>query len=329
MRIGIDNYGLQPLGLTPEQTLRWALENGAEGVHFSGLEPEYEKKLEKAVLRDLCCFAAENNLYLEWGGGQHLPFDTQTWKPRDIFRGNRRAAFQALQLGTRIVRSCSGGMMRWDAKSPMTETLLLAAARSLKEQQHMLRDHNVILALETHFEFTTWEILRLFDMCDAEPGDTLGICLDPMNLLIMLEDPGAATERVLPWVVCTHFKDGGLHLSSEGLTVFPTGTGRGVVDLAGIAKKLSLLPHDVNLSIEDHGGSFLLPVFDPLFLSKFPDLCVQELTCIIQMAMAKKEKNKSKKSVPLPREDWPKVCEDRMKTNIRYLKRLIFPVEGV
>ena len=31
-------------------------------------------------------------------------------------------------------------------------------------------------------------------MCDAPPGGWLGICLDTMNLLTMLEEPVAATR---------------------------------------------------------------------------------------------------------------------------------------
>ena len=47
-------------------------------------------------------------------------------------------------------------------------------------------------------------------MCEAEPGGWLGICLDTMNLLTMIEDPVMATRRLLPWVVSTHIKDGGV-----------------------------------------------------------------------------------------------------------------------
>ena len=74
----------------------------------------------------------------------------------------------------------------------------------------MLRDHGVVLAIETHFEFTSFELCRLIEMCEAEPGGWLGICLDTMNLLTMIEHPVWATERLLPWVVSTHIKDGGV-----------------------------------------------------------------------------------------------------------------------
>lgn len=321
--IGIDNYCLHPLELSPLEVLKWARENQAEGAQFSGLHPEDTAKVDEAYLRELASYAKENDLYLEWGGGQHTPFDMETWKEKDIFPINRKAAEQASTLGTRIVRSCSGGLMRWDDKSPMTETLLQKMAESLIAQRQMLRDYNVLLALETHFEFTTHELLRLFERCEAEPGDFLGICLDTMNLLTMLEDPLEATQRILPWVVSTHIKDGAVLLKEEGLLTFPAEIGLGVIGLKEICHLLTRLPEEVHFSIEDHGGSFHLPVFDPLFRSKFPDLTPGEFARIIRLTLQTKEKMDKGKLAITKREDWPRICESRIKRDILALRQLL------
>ena len=45
LRVGIDNYGLFPLTLSPLQILHWARDNGAEGVQFSGLTPEESERI--------------------------------------------------------------------------------------------------------------------------------------------------------------------------------------------------------------------------------------------------------------------------------------------
>jgi sugar phosphate isomerase/epimerase len=321
--IGIDNYCLHPLELSPLEMLKWAKENHANGVQFSGLNPKYAAIADEVYLCELAAYAQENDLYLEWGGGQHIPFDMESWKSKDLFPVNRKAAEQALILGTRIVRSCSGGLMRWDAKSPMTETLLHEMAQNLKAQRQMLRDNNVILALETHFEFTTHELLRLFERCEAEPGDFLGVCLDTMNLLTMLEDPLMATQRILSWVVSTHIKDGAVLLNEEGVVTFPAEIGAGVINLQKIYHLLALLPEEINLTIEDHGGSFNLPVFDPLFLSKFPDLTTEEFTRIVQMSLETKKKMDKGKLAITNREDWPQICESRIKRDIRMLRQLL------
>ncbi|MFB0566080.1 MAG: sugar phosphate isomerase/epimerase family protein [Candidatus Aminicenantaceae bacterium] len=323
LRVGIDSYSLYPLQLSPLAALKWARENGAEGVLFSGLSPEERKRVDEDYLKEISSYAASNNLYLEWGGGQHIPFDMKTWEKKDIFGINRRAAEEAVTLGARIIRSCSGGLMRWESESPMTETLIQEMAVILKSQRQMLKDHNAVLAIETHFEFTTHELLKLFEQCEAEPGDYLGICLDTMNLLTMLEEPVRATERILPWVVSAHIKDGSIILNSEGLVTFPVEIGKGIVNLRKIAERLSLLPWEINLSVEDHGGSFKLPIYDPLFLSKFPDLTLQEFMSLVQLVEKSTEDVKAGKISILEREKWPEVCEARLKEDIRELKELI------
>ena len=323
LRTGIDNYGLFPLGLSPMETLRWASDNGAEGVHFSGLGPEESIGMDTAYLKDLKQYADSNSLYLEWGGGQHIPYDTETWERKDTSVINLKAAEEAEVLGTRIVRSCSGGLMRWKSGSPMTETLLQETAKNIRSQSQMFKDHNVILALETHFEFTTWELLRLFEMCETEPGDFLGVCLDTMNLLTMLEDPVLASERVLPWVVCTHIKDGAIIFDSKGLVTFPTEMGKGVVNLRAIAERLASLERDIHLSVEAHGGSFSLPIFDPEFLSKFPDLTLHECVDLIQMARKGEKALKDGKIAIVEREKWPEVCESRLRKDIKSLRKLL------
>lgn len=322
LRVGVDHYGLQSLKLTPLETLSWAKDNGAEGVQFSGLSPEERKVIDEAYLKDLAQYAASHGLYLEWGGGQHIPFDTETWERKDVFSVNRKAAEEAFLLGTSIVRSCSGGLMRWKPENPRTEVLLDETARALRSQRQMLRDFGVILAIETHFEFTTWELLRLFERCEAEPGEYLGICLDTMNLLTMLEDPVKAAERILPWVVNTHIKDGAVLLTPEGMTTFPAEIGKGTINLGRIIDRLASHRQEIRLSIEDHGGSFFLPVYDEAFLAEFPDLNLKEFVSLIQMACEAGEAVKAGKLRKTERKDWPKQCEPRIRRDLKALKKI-------
>jgi 3-oxoisoapionate decarboxylase len=314
LRVGIDNYGLFPLQLDPLQTMRWAKQRGAEGVHFSGLTSDHQAILDPSYLRELAAFARENGMYLEWGGAQHIPRDPSDWSRKDLFENNRRVAGQAAALGTRIVRSCSSGLMRWQTGSPPTETLLHEMVEALCAQKQMLRDNRVILAIETHFEFTSFELVRLFQRCDAAPGDWLGICFDTMNCLTMLEDPVLAAHRLLPWIVSTHFKDGAIELGLDGFTSFPVAMGLGVVDLRTILQLLHTLSPEVTLSVEGHGGCFRLPVFDADFLSRFPDLTAGELARLIELSQI--TAGKSPGCTMIERERWPELCEQRMAEDI-------------
>lgn len=323
IKVGIDSYSLKPLNLSPFEVLNWVKKNNGDGVQFTELNLKENQVLDEAFLKELKQHAADLGLYLEWGGGQHIPFDTTNWKPIDLEKINRKAAEEANVLGTRIIRSCSCGLMRWKDDSPMTETLLRETAKSLKQQKSMLEDLNVCLAIELHFEFTTFELLRLFEMCDAEPGGCLGICLDTMNVLTMLEDPVMATERILPWVVATHAKDGAIYLNDRGFVSFTAEAGTGIVNWEKIINRLFMLNHEVKLSIEDHGGCFNIPIFDATFISKFPDLTAFEMSKLLQLANKTKELTDEEKLAPVDRDDWNCYCEERLKNGIMNMRKIV------
>jgi len=321
-RVGVDSYSLKPLELTPFGVLDWAKKNGGEGVQFSEGSLPGRRSLDKAFLKDLSQYASDKKLYLEWGGGEHIPFNLEAGGPKDIFKTNKRAAEQAHLLGLKAVRSCSGGLMRWMDDSLPTEVLLRAMSESLRAQKTMLNDLGITLAIETHFEFTTFELLRFLAMCDAEPGDYLGICLDTMNLLTMLEDPVRATKRILPWVVMTHIKDGAIILTKRGLVSFPVEAGKGIIDFADILFSLSTLDRDIHLSLEDHGGHFLIPIFNKGFLLKFPDLTATELSRLLALSNRTKNLVRHGKISILKRSLWPKHCERRVRSGLQNIKEI-------
>ncbi|MCX6572996.1 MAG: TIM barrel protein [Candidatus Aminicenantes bacterium] len=323
LKVGVDSYSLRPLDLTPFELLEWAVMNGADGVQFSEVNVPPGTAVDKIFLQELRSYAGENRLYIEWGGGQHIPLDLETGRPRDIGAVNRKAAGEACQVGSPTVRSCSGGLMRWKREAPSTDEFLRLMAAALREQKPMLRDSGVILAIETHFEFTSFELLRLFEMCGAVPGEYLGICLDTMNLLTLLEDPAAAARRLLPWVVTTHIKDGGLMLTADGFISFTAEAGKGVIDLAGIIEPLAAVHPHITLTVEDHGGDFLIPVNDPDFLARFPDLTVPELVGLLRLTVRTRALMESGKLAVLPRDRWPAACEPRVKRDIQSVRRLM------
>ena len=321
-RVGIDSYCLNPLELSPLEVLEWADKNGADGVQFSELRLPPEQSLDDGLLDEIAQLARERNLYLEWGGGQHLPFDTRNWNRREVRDSNVAAARQARRVGADVVRSCSGGLMRWTDEAPPTEELLDEMVSTLEEVVPAYRDLGVRLAIELHFEFTTFELLRVFERCNAPPGGPLGICLDTMNLLTMLEDPLAGTGRVHPWIVATHMKDGALMLSDDGLVSFPVEPGLGIVDFESILGVLAILPRVPNLSLEDHGGRFDLPIFEPEFLARFPDLYPEEFARLIQLMRFNDRRPPERRVRPLDRADWPEQCEARVRRGIKSLKRI-------
>jgi len=320
--VGIDSYCLISTDLDPINILEWTKEHSGQGVQFTGIPPHLlpPQGLDPGFLRELGQHARNLGLYMEWGGAPHIPFNLETGAPIDIREGILEAARQARLAGCRIVRSCSGGLMRWRDNLPPTEVLLSGMVKTLAPLVPVLQDLGVTLALETHFEFTTFEFLRVFESCQVQPGEGLGICLDIMNLMIMLEDPLMATDRILPWVVATHAKDGCIVPYEEGFQVFTTRAGKGVIPWHAIIKRLRRLSPPVTLSIEDHGGVFDIPYLQPTFLSRFPDLSVQELVSLQRMARRGQQLVNEGRIAPVSRQDWPRICLERVASGIKWLR---------
>jgi hypothetical protein len=143
----------------------------------------------------------------------------------------------------------------------------------------------------------------------------------------MLEDPAAGTERILPWVVATHVKDGGMALAGKGLISFPTTVGEGVIDLRAILRQLVTLERPINLSLEDHGGSFKTPFYDESFLARFPDATPQELRRLVDAAQVGHGRMVARELEVTTREEWPALCEDRTRAGLENLKRLVKEIE--
>lgn len=322
MRIGIDNYGLLPLRLTPLETLEWALRNGAEGVAFSGIEGRPDRHFPREKLDELSSFARENKMYLEWGGGQHLPWDMGSGLPRDIGVMNRIVAEEAAAMGVSVVRSCSGGLMRWDQTGRRTEEYLEAFVLELKKLRYLVKDLKISWAIETHFEFTSFELLQSFEKAGLIPGEGIGICLDTMNLLTMLESPVSATKRLLPWIVSTHIKDGGIIRKADAWYSFPAPISEGWIELEEILGLLKDLPGSPDLSIEDHNGSFYLPIREVWFRREFPDLVHEEMMLLEKIVSESAFYAEKIESDYFNRSLWPQVCESRMQQNILALKKL-------
>ena len=72
-----------------------------------------------------------------------------------------------------------------------------------------LRDLGVRIALETHADLTVDELVDVLERVDH---DVVGVTLDTGNLVMRLDEPVAAAERLAPRVLVTHVKDAVLAL---------------------------------------------------------------------------------------------------------------------
>jgi hypothetical protein len=123
--------------------------------------------------------------------------------------------------------------------------------------------------------------------------------------------------------VTTHVKDGGLLLTDEGFVSFTAEAGKGVIDLGAVFEALASVHPHITLTVEDHGGDFLIPVHDAGFLARFPDLAVPELVRLLGLSVRTRGLVDAGKLAVLPRDRWPAACEARVKRDLRAVRRIV------
>jgi hypothetical protein len=100
-----------------------------------------------------------------------------------------------------------------------------------------------------------------------------------------------------------------------------------VIDLPAILRRLATLNRPVNLSLEDHGGSFKTPFFDESFLARFPDVTPLELRRLVEAAEAGHRRMLAGDLAVTTRGEWPAVCEERTRAGLRNVRRLVQEIE--
>jgi hypothetical protein len=142
-------------------------------------------------------------------------------------------------------------------------------------------------------------------------------------MLPLLEDPVRGTERILPWVVATHIKDGAVVLNPDGISTFPTPLGDGQVELHSILDMLASADQPINLSVESHGGSFTTAIFDAEFMGRFPDLTGAEMEALLRMGREGRDLLANGVLQITKRDQWPDICEERTESDLRYLNGIV------
>lgn len=285
MRIGLDHYTVKDRGFTAEQVLHFAHERGLEGVQFT--EPsQIDGELDPEKLLEFKAVADSMGLYVELGISSPNPSRTAPGRerpiePRELANQLRKQLEAASILGLKAVRAYLGDRhdrfrtdIRWSEQIKLSREVLLELAPSLREL-------GLRIALETHADVMVGELLELIE---STGPDVLGVTLDTGNLVMRLEDPLYAAERLGPWVLMTHIKDAVLAFTDRGLCWQARPVGEGVVPVAQILGVLRKSNPGINLSIELHPRTYDLPIFDRSWMAYFPRLEAADLAEVVRLA---------------------------------------------
>lgn len=287
MRIGVDAYTLGPRAMSAGEVADFAANNGLEGVQFldpRAIDADLDPIRLAAFRRKVCGFG----LYLEIGISSPNPLRSREPQSHASTRADlaRELANQleaASLLGCSTVRAYVGDRHDRFRADVSWADQLAATAAVLRELRATLRGLRMHVAIETHGDITVDELLALVDDVG---DDVLGVTLDTGNLLMRLEDPLLAVERLAPLVRQTHLKDAVLAFTQRGLCWQARPVGSGIVPIPDILAVLQGVKPDLNLSIELHPRTYDLPIFDRSWLGYFPALRAESLAAVVRLAAA-------------------------------------------
>lgn len=260
MRIGIDSYSFHRYfgevypEIQEDPGTRWTMEGDfidyaiAQQAEEVALETLFFTSTDAGYLDELKSRVDEGGFAQRIVGWGH---------PDGLHAGSDEAALEdlkrhipiAARLGAPIMRIVSGSMIYVDEPhGPQIER----SVRMLADAVQVARDHDVVLAIENHIDFTAAEIRQIVEGVDS---DYLRVNFDTGNTLRLYEDPVEAAKCLADITVATHTKDivtlprGGA--PSERFTYWPSAPcGEGLVDLEGVVQALADGGFDGGLCVE-------------------------------------------------------------------------------
>jgi sugar phosphate isomerase/epimerase len=285
MRIGFDHYTIGHRQLTAEATLEFARSHDLSGVQF--LDPtEIDRALDSGRLAAFRHRAVAMGLYLEVGLPSPNPIrrareERRPIDPEEHARDLERHVVAVAALGCRHARAFVGD--RHDRFRTDFPWLVQreATVEVLQRLSPCLRDHGVRVALETHADLAVDELLELLDQLDSEVA---GVTLDTGNLVMRLDDPIRAAERLASRVLATHIKDMVLAFTPRGLCWQARPVGSGILPIPDLLALLHKANPGLALSIELHPRTYDLPIYDRNWLGFFPGLRPESLAAVVRLA---------------------------------------------
>jgi sugar phosphate isomerase/epimerase len=276
MQVGIDTFSISSLGADAFGQLDWIKSHGFEGAQFGVLGTD------AAELQKIRIYADDMGLYSHTSVSSPNPviFDEAEDKLYDLIVQQVEAAASAGWHELHSTLGADGNRYRSAVAWPVQ---LDASCVMLKRLSPVLKEFSSRINLETHFDTTTFELLR---MVEAVGQDVCGICLDTANVMLFGEHPIEAARRAAPYTHLTHIKDGLLYMDHRGLKRAGRAPGSGSVDFREILPILGKYSPDLPLSIEDHKWLFGAEIFEASWHEQQADLSREELGRVVGLAWA-------------------------------------------
>ncbi|MBK5291063.1 MAG: TIM barrel protein [Acidobacteriia bacterium] len=105
---------------------------------------------------------------------------------------------------------------------------------SVQRAEPVLRKYKMPLAIENH---KAWRSQELADWVKETGSEYVGVCLDVVNNVSLIETPMQTIETLAPYTIFVSFKDIGVDFYKDGLLLSEVPFGDGHLDLAGLVAR--------------------------------------------------------------------------------------------
>ncbi|MFF3566615.1 sugar phosphate isomerase/epimerase family protein [Nocardia jiangxiensis] len=280
---------MRPLGIalrdfavvpgTPDELVIAATELGVTVVHLNPARWVGER-LDPAELEKVGRVFAAAGLQVTVDLGAVNPAYQRSPDPLDPdgTSARRRLLREAALLGAESVHVRVGSPeSRDDPAVPWTDQLD-GARRALADLGPLSLELGIPVVLKTHEEMSSHEALALAEAA----GEHVRIGFSAVNLLVCLEDPAAAAERLSGRVHTVFLDDAALSWSRAGMVRRMRPVGAGIVDWPAL---LTVLPADAPLVFDMHRAELDAPCYRPGWVAARPTLAVEEILALAAAAL--------------------------------------------
>ena len=328
-----DPYKKLPL----EEKFRLVKQYGTDGMYFKS--PMYlSETLDRSELNYYLGMAREMGLYLDFGIGRINPYNTtetsRVWalSGGDYLKAVELQIIACAEMGcTEFIAACAGGQGARKGyfgidrfRTDVTwEDQLIATEKFLKLLIPVLRDTGTKVAIETHEEITTFEILRLIENVGE---DYICIAYDTGNVIGRGEEPVAVAKRIAPYVTQMHARDCVLYFTDRGINAQIRACGEGMVNFKEIFDILSKHNNNIRIHLEDFQGTMEINLYEETWRKSYYEAKPEELFQLVKYANSFEKKIAAKELMDpaqydaIPYEDQ---CVRRTEDGIAFLRKLL------
>ncbi len=203
-----------------DRAVRW----GLDGLH---LDDGVLENLEESYLKEVRAAAEEKGLYLEYNfsmdvGGQGIGIQHDL---AEAIATAKLLGADIVKVGMDLIRPRPVAASRFH---PDVMAQIKSVATLLKQLAPAAEAAGVKIAVENHCDSFSEELLWLIDRVSSP---VVGVCIDTVNALMVMEDPMEAIENLAPRSFTNHFKDDRIEFERHGFKLTGTAVGDGDIDM--------------------------------------------------------------------------------------------------